>query len=80
MLRWRSTRSGSIGSIVRADEGVAVGYLHEAPGGEGHGDPLGVFVAADRTAFGTPELVDDQPGSYPEGLKPPGLGRSTTAG
>ena len=37
--------SGSFGSLIRQGEGLAVGYLSETPGGEGHGNPLGVYVA-----------------------------------
>lgn len=69
--------SGSIGSLIRVDEGVAVGWLRETPGPEGHGDPLGVFASSTGPdgAFGAPELIDDvSSGTGADGLQPPGLG------
>ena len=71
--------SGSIGSLVREGEGVAVGWLRETGGGEGHGSPLGVFVArrGPEGAFGPAELIDDASstgGTEFDGLQPPGLG------
>jgi hypothetical protein len=75
--------SGSIGALIRKDEGVAVGWLKEAPGPEGHGDPLGVFVArrGPDGAFGAGELVDTQSlGSGADGLQPPALGQTPSGG
>ena len=77
--------SGSIGSIISDGEGVAVGYLRETPGGEGHGDPLGVYVArrGPDGPFGAPELIDDQGftgGTSYDGLNPPGLGELANGG
>jgi hypothetical protein len=75
--------SGSIGSLIRVGEGVAVGWLRETPGGEGHGNPLGVFVSrrGPDGLFGAPELVDDvSAGTSFDGLQPPGLGPSVTGG
>ncbi|RKQ86949.1 hypothetical protein C8N24_4966 [Solirubrobacter pauli] len=76
--------SGSIGSLVREGGGAAVGWLRETPGGEGHGQPLGVFVARmpEGEAFGAAELVDDvsSSGTAFDGLQPPGLGPSVTGG
>ncbi len=69
--------SGSIGSLIRVNEGVAVSWLRESPGGEGHGDPLGVFAALTGPdgVFGAAELIDDVSlGSRYDGLQPPGLG------
>jgi hypothetical protein len=69
--------SGSIGSLIRVDAGVAVSWLRESPGGEGHGDPLGVFAAltGPEGVFGAAELIDDASlGSRYDGLQPPGLG------
>ena len=70
-------QAGSIGSLIRVDEGVAVGWLREAPGPEGHGDPLGVFASftGPDGAFGPAELIDDMSSaSGYDGLQPPGLG------
>ena len=70
--------AGSVGSLVRADEGVAVGWLRETFGAEGHGNPLGVYVAlrGPDGAFGAGELVDDRSlGTSADGLQPPGLGQ-----
>jgi hypothetical protein len=77
--------SGSIGSIIRDGEGVAVGYLRETPGGEGHGSPLGVFVARRGVdgLFAPGELVDDAGftgGTIYDGLNPPGLGELNNGG
>lgn len=75
--------SGSIGSLIREGEGLAVGWLRETPGAESHGDPLGVFVArrGPDGLFGPPELVDDaSAGTMADGLQPPGLGPSATGG
>jgi hypothetical protein len=76
--------SGSIGSILPQGEGVAVGYLKETGGGEGHGSPLGVFVARGGPDGGfAPELVDDQGftgGTIVDGLNPPGLGELDNGG
>ena len=75
--------SGSLGSLVREGAGVAVGWLRETPGGEGHGNPLGVFVARMQNGdlFGPAELVDDaSAGTMFDGLQPPGLGPSVTGG
>jgi hypothetical protein len=69
--------SGSIGGLVRVGEGVAVSWLRETPGPEGHGDPLGVFAAltGPEGVFGAPELIDDvSAGRSYDGLQPPGLG------
>ena len=71
--------SGSFGALIRQGEGLAVGYLSETPGAEGHGSPLGVYVARRGVdgAFGPGELVDDQGytgGTSYDGLNPPGLG------
>ena len=65
--------AGSVGSIVPSGEGVAVGWLRETFGPEGHGNPLGVYVALGPSAPG--ELVDDRSsGTSADGLQPPGLG------
>lgn len=77
--------SGSIGSIVRIGEGVAIGYLREAPGGEGHGSPLGVYVSRRGVEgpFAPGELVDDSGftgGTIYDGLNPPGLGELSNGG
>lgn len=81
--------AGSIGSLIVQDEGLAVGWLRETPGTEGHGSPLGVYVArrgADGS-FGAGELVDersaatDQPlATTADGLQPPGLGLLPSGG
>lgn len=81
--------AGSIGSLIPQDEGLAVGWLRETPGSEGHGSPLGVYVARcgpDGT-FGAGELVDDrssatgQPlATSADGLQPPGLGLLPSGG
>jgi hypothetical protein len=77
--------SGSIGSILPQGEGVAIGYLKETPGAEGHGDPLGVYVARRGVSgpFGAGELVDDAGytgGTSYDGLNPPGLGPLASGG
>jgi hypothetical protein len=77
--------SGSIRSIIRDGEGVAIGYLRETPGAEGHGDPLGVFVARRGVdgPFAAGELVDDAGftgGTSYDGLNPPGLGQLDNGG
>ena len=65
--------AGSVGSIVPSGESVAVGWLRETFGPEGHGNPLGVYVALGPSAPG--ELVDDRSsGTSADGLQPPGLG------
>ncbi|MBE2316626.1 hypothetical protein DVA67_011610 [Solirubrobacter sp. CPCC 204708] len=69
--------SGSIGSLIRVGDGVAVSWLRETPGPEGHGSPLGVFASLTGPdgAFGPPELIDDASrGTGYDGLQPPGLG------
>jgi hypothetical protein len=77
--------AGSIGSLIPQDEGLAVGWLRETLGPEGHGSPLGVFVArrGPDGPFTAGELVDDRstPGgtSY-DGLQPPGLGLLPSGG
>jgi hypothetical protein len=75
--------AGSIGALIRQDEGLAVGYLRETPGAEGHGDPLGVYVAlrGPDGAFAASELVDDRTiGRSADGLQPPGLGLLPSGG
>lgn len=81
--------AGSIGAMIAQDEGVAVAWLRETPGIEGHGSPLGVHVArrGPDGPFGAGELVDDrsaaagQPRFNPfDGLQPPGLGLLPSGG
>jgi hypothetical protein len=75
--------SGSIGALIRQDEGLAVGWLRETPGVESHGEPLGVYVARRGVSgpFGPAELVDDQSsGRDADGLQPPGLGELPSGG
>ncbi len=75
--------SGSIGSLIRQDEGLAIGYLKETSGAEGHGDPLGVYVSRRGVdgAFAPGELVDDHSlATGADGLQPPGLGELPNGG
>jgi hypothetical protein len=75
--------------LVPQAEGLAVGWLRETTGFEGHGSPLGVYVArrGPDGPFSAGELVDDRsstagqvPPTTADGLQPPGLGLLPSGG